>query len=169
MDFNSGIHRPWLGWFGKVWWMDNPFIVRQGVAAARRAAVRSSSTWWREGCGHPLRTCTAEMKDYLMLKHHHQTTTSYCIFPIPQSLKISLSTLNTIWYTSAVGLLSHHGYPLLKMSQQDNPRRHSQITWIQFTHLCIICHSSDLFVSLSHTSIRWHGVYLYLHLSIVST
>lgn len=63
MGFNSGMCRPWLGRLGKVWWMDSswdrellPYVEEQSEA----------------GSGHPLWTCTADMKDCLVLKHQHQ-------------------------------------------------------------------------------------------------
>ena len=96
------------------------------------------------GSGHPLRTCTAEMKGCLVLEQQHQTTASSCILsPIPHSPSISVSLS---WLSPQYDIVLHvfarlpgcHGYPMLKVSQQDNPRRHSQITWIQFaSHLCL--------------------------------
>lgn len=41
LDFNLSMSWPWLGWFVKLWWMNDPFTVTQGVAAACRGTVRS--------------------------------------------------------------------------------------------------------------------------------
>lgn len=137
--FNSGMLRTW--WDGLEWydrWMIQPGWDRE---LARHVEKPSEA-----GSGHPLRTCTTEMKGCLVLEQQHQTTASSCILsPIPHpplSLHRSLPllTLTTIWYSSAVARLPGcHGYPMPEVSQRDNPRRHSQITWIQFAcHLCIL-------------------------------
>lgn len=129
----TGLDGDGLEWYDR--WMIQPGWNRE---LARHVEEPSEA-----GSGHPLRTCTAEMKGCLVLKQQHQTTASYCIFSpsptLPASLSLTLLTLTTIWYSSAVaGLLGCHGYPMLEVSQLDNPRRHSQITWIRFAHLCIV-------------------------------
>lgn len=130
----SGLDRDGLEWYDR--WMIQPGWDRE---LARHVEKPSEA-----GSGHPLRTCTAEMKGCLVLEQQHQTTASSCILsPIPHpppSLSLTLLTLTTIWYSSAVARLPGcHGYPMPEVSQWDNPRRHSQITWIQFAcHLCIL-------------------------------
>lgn len=124
------------GWFGVVWLVDDPATVRQGVGAACREVVRS-----REWASPADLHC----QDERVLSVGAAASNSHLLlhpFPHPPlSLHFSLwlLTLTTIWYSSAVARLPGcHSYPMPEVSQQDNPRRHSQITWIQLaSHLCV--------------------------------
>lgn len=75
----------WLDGDGLEWyvrWMIQPGWDRE---LARHVEEPSEA-----GSGHPLRTCTAEMKGCLVLKQQHQTTASYCIFSPSPTLPASL-------------------------------------------------------------------------------
>jgi len=129
--FNSGMH-------GIIWSGMTGGMIQPGWDGELARHVEKPS---EAGSGHPPRTGTAEMKDCLVLEQQHQTTASSCMLsPIPHSPSLTLETLTTIWYSSAGARLPGcHGYPMPEVSQRDNPRRHSQITWILFaSHLCVL-------------------------------
>lgn len=117
--FNSGMHRTWWGWFGVVWSVDDPGWDRE---LARHVEKPSEA-----GSGHPLRTCTAEMKGCLVLEQQHQTTASSCILsPIPHSPSISFS-LSLSWLSPQYDIvLPLHVYPVAMVTLCR--RCHSEIT-----------------------------------------
>lgn len=150
--FNFGTHGPWLGDELEGcdrWKMQRS---RQGVGAARSEAVRSrerASPADLHCQDERLLSVGAEASNSRLLLHPFSHPPV-----LPPFLSVTLLTLTTIWYSSAASRLPGcHGYPMPRVSQQDNPRRHSQITWIQLASRLCFPHT-DLIYLFPRSSVR---------------